>query len=158
MNTDSAEQLVDENAYPPHLEEVTVPDPGPGPYTRAELERRRELNEALAAAGDTDPDTFAGAAAGVEVEHVYAEAVEEYLGAATWVGALDRPFVVQARSIAKSLDAQLEETGQVQSALASTFDKVLVRLEARRPPATPPALDPAADGPEGTVSIFTQLR
>lgn len=89
---------------------------------------------------------------------LYAGAVEAYLGEATWLSAtLDAPFVVHARSIAKSLDAQLEDTGQVQSALASTFDKVLVRLEARRPAPTPAPTDPHAPSPDGTVSIFTQL-
>ena len=34
----------------------------------------------------------------------YADAVEEYLEAATWLGPADAPLKVHARSIAKSLD------------------------------------------------------
>lgn len=87
----------------------------------------------------------------------YTGAIRAYLEAATWLGVADLPFRVHAESIAKSLDVQLAKDGQVQSALASSFDKVMYRLEARRPPATPAPTDPAAPSADGTVSIFTQL-
>jgi len=76
---------------------------------------------------DTTPDPIT----------VYQDALTEYLAAATWLTAGDVVFKVHAQQIARSLDAQLTETGQVQSALASTFDKVLARIESRRP--KPPA-------------------
>ena len=87
----------------------------------------------------------------------YADAIAAYLEAATWLGVADLPFRVHAESIARSLDAQLAAGGQVQSALASSFDKVMYRLEARRPPAGPAPTDPAAPSPDGTTSIFTVL-
>lgn len=84
----------------------------------------------------------------------YSDAVEAYLDEADWLGVLDGPFVVQARSLARSLDRQLTVAGEVQSALASTFDKVFMRLEQRRPAPTKEPTDPHADGPSGTQSIF----
>lgn len=84
----------------------------------------------------------------------YAEAVEEYLDAQDWLTAVDAPFKVHARKIASSLDQQLARTGEVQSALASSFDKVLVRLEARRPPPAPRAPSLTDPGPMGEQSVF----
>ena len=85
----------------------------------------------------------------------YALAVEEYLAAADWLTVLEGPLKVHARSIANSLDRQLADRGEIQSALASSFDKVLVRLEARRP-APAGALPGLGDsGPMGEQSIFT---
>jgi hypothetical protein len=87
----------------------------------------------------------------------YTEATEAYLAAATWLEPLDAPFTVQARMIAKSLDRQLTNSGEVQSALASTYTKVLQQLDRRRPAPTAPPTDPAAPSSDGTASIFTVL-
>lgn len=87
----------------------------------------------------------------------YEVAVSEYLAAATWLVAGDAPFKVHARSIARSLDQQIASTGLVQSALAGSFDKVMVRLEARRPPAPAAPTDPHELGPGGTDSIFNHI-
>lgn len=88
----------------------------------------------------------------------YETAVVEFLDAADWLTALDAPLKVHARSVARSLDAQLRRDGVVQSALASSFDKVMVRLYDRRPAA--PAPDPlvAGVGPQGEASMFTLLE
>lgn len=88
----------------------------------------------------------------------YSDATEAYLRAATWLDPLaDAPFVVQARMVARSLDRQLNNTGEVQSALASTYSKALAALDRRRPAPEPDAPDPTADSADGTLSIFTQL-
>lgn len=87
----------------------------------------------------------------------YTTTIEAYLAAADWLTVLEGPLRVHARSIAKSLDSQLEKTGEIQSAMASSFDKVYARLEARRPPPAPVPTDPASPSPDGTASIFTQL-
>lgn len=88
----------------------------------------------------------------------YSEAIAEYLDGADWLNPiLDRPLMVHARSIAASLDKQMTAKGEIQSALASSFDKALMRLDARRP--KPPGIptDPAGDSPDGTRSIFSYL-
>ena len=64
----------------------------------------------------------------------YSAAVSEYLDGADWLDPiLDRPLMVHARSIAASLDLQMVRKGEIQSALAGSFDKALFRLDARRP-------------------------
>lgn len=86
----------------------------------------------------------------------YSVAIGEYIDAASWLTAADAPLKVHARSIAASLDKQMSRTGEIQSALASSFDKVLMRLDARRP--GPPPLDPLTEGtgPHGEKSLFSQ--
>lgn len=80
---------------------------------------------------------------------VYTDAIRDYLDAANWLVPADAPFRVHAQQVAASLDRQLTLKGEVQSALASSFDKCLVRLEARRP-------KPAPGEPQvpGQTSIF----
>lgn len=75
----------------------------------------------------------------------YSAAVAEYLDGADWLDPiLDRPLMVHARSIAASLDLQMTRKGEIQSALAGSFDKALFRLDARRPkPEAGPGGDPA---------------
>lgn len=89
----------------------------------------------------------------------YTDATEDYLeAAAAWLDVrADAPFIVQARMIAKSLDRQLTNSGEVQSALASTYTKVLQQLDRRRPAPTEPPTDPKAPSTDGTASIFTVL-
>lgn len=66
----------------------------------------------------------------------YSAAVAGYLDGADWLDEiLDAPLIVHARSIAASLDRQMESKGEIQSALAGSFDKALFRLDARRPKA-----------------------
>jgi len=93
---------------------------------------------------EVDPDTYVGA-------------VEVYLDAADWLTLADAPFKIHARKLAVSLDKQLAAKGEVQSALASTFAKVLGDLDKRRPgPPPAPKPDPLVDGvgPHGEASIF----
>lgn len=85
---------------------------------------------------------------------VYSEAIEEYIAGADWLTGLDAPLKVHARSLATSLDRQLTKTGEIQSALASSFDKVLMRLDARRPK---PAGVPGGPQLPGQGSIFDVL-
>lgn len=103
----------------------------------------------MTAQSEETPETVGG-----ERASPYADAVEEYLEAASWLTAADAPLKVHARSIAKSLDKQLAERDEIQSALASSFDKVLMRLDARRPPATRPPTDPLAPSDDGTPSML----
>jgi len=79
----------------------------------------------------------------------YRDAIEGYLSAAKHLDALDEPLKVHARALARSLDGQLNTKGEIQSALASSFDKVMMRLDARRP-------KPATEAPQmtGQTSIF----
>ncbi|WP_311209386.1 MULTISPECIES: hypothetical protein [unclassified Aeromicrobium] len=81
---------------------------------------------------------------------VYTDAIAEYLDAQTWLTAADAPLKVHAQQLARSLDQQLNAKGEIQSALASSFDKVMVRLDARRPKpvAGPQQLD-------GQLDIFS---
>lgn len=88
----------------------------------------------------------------------YTGAVTAYLDGAEWLTVLDAPLKVHALAIARSLDRQLAEKGEVQSALAGSFDKVMLRLDQRRPG---PARDPDplhANGPHGEASIFQLLE
>lgn len=88
----------------------------------------------------------------------YSAAIAEYLDGADWLDPImDRPLMVHARSIATSLDKQMAAKGEIQSALAGSFDKALLRLETRRPKPQGSGIDPHADSPDGTVSIFTHL-
>lgn len=64
---------------------------------------------------------------------VYTDAIATYLDAQTWLTPADAPLKVHAQQLAHSLDRQLTLKGEIQSALASSFDKVMVRLDARRP-------------------------
>lgn len=81
-----------------------------------------------------------------------------YLDQADWLDSvLDGPVVVHARSLAVSLDRQLAGKGEVQSALAGSFDKCLLRLNERRPKPGPAPTDPYEDSPDGTVSLFQHL-
>lgn len=80
----------------------------------------------------------------------YTEAVEAFLTGATWLDAMDLPLKVHARTLATSLDKQMREKGEIQSAMASSFDKVIARLSARRPP---PAPAPGSGIP-GQIDIF----
>lgn len=85
----------------------------------------------------------------------YVEAISAYLAAADWIDeTLDRPLVVHARSIAVSLDRQMAAKGEIQSALASSFDKALFRLEARRPKPEPA---PGRGGDPDQSDIFEFL-
>lgn len=106
-----------------------------------------ESGEVSAGAAPATPDPPA--------ERLYRDAVEEYLEAAEWLGPADAPLKVHARAIAGSLDRQLARSGEVQSALASSFDKVLLRLDRRRPPPSPAAPGLGDRGPMGEQSIFT---
>lgn len=85
----------------------------------------------------------------------YAQAVEAFLTEADWLTPLDRPLVVHARAIAKSLDRQMANAGELQSALASSFDKAMHRLYARRPAPTPAPPGLGDRGPMGEESVFT---
>lgn len=88
----------------------------------------------------------------------YSAAVTEYLDNAPWLTGADMPWKIHARKIAQTLDKQLREKGEVQSALASSFDKAMFRLDSRRPksPAEPsPSLNDS--GPMGEESIFSHL-
>ncbi|WP_311210901.1 MULTISPECIES: hypothetical protein [unclassified Aeromicrobium] len=82
----------------------------------------------------------------------YAGVVQTYLAEARWLTPADAPHKLHLRRIAASLDAQFGETGQVQSALASTFHKVLAELNKRRP-APPP--DPLAGQMPGQTDILS---
>lgn len=112
-------------------------------------EQQTETRESPAVDSDSPP-----ADPGMPPSSVYLDAIEEYLEAEDWLGPADAPLKVHARSIARSLDRQLDKNGEVQSALASSFDKVLLRLDRRRPPPAPrpPAL--GDDDGQGTPSMF----
>lgn len=103
------------------------------------------------------PDNPGGSDANppADVPGDYAEAVEEFLTACDWLTPLDRPLVVHARAIARSLDRQMSGNGELQSALASSFDKAMHRLYARRPAPTPPPPGLGDRGPMGEESVFT---
>lgn len=63
----------------------------------------------------------------------YEKEVKRFVKAAYWLQAEDQLMLLHLRTIAKSLDHQLEEDGAVQSALANTFGVTLRSLESRRP-------------------------
>lgn len=83
----------------------------------------------------------------------YVAATHAYLAEATWLTPADAPFRLHALNIARSLDLQMRTKGEVQSALASTYAKVLVLLDKRRPA---PTFDPMTQGtgPHGEASLF----
>lgn len=70
---------------------------------------------------------------------LYEKEVKRFLKAATWLGPSDSLMVTHLRTLAKSLDKQMEDDGCVQSALANTFGVTLRSLENRRPKNTGPA-------------------
>lgn len=118
------------------------------------------MTERLTEAPETaaDPAQTPAAPAGMPPGSLYQDSVEEYLEAAEWLTAADAPAKVNARAIARSLDSQLARTGEVQSALASMFDKALLRLDRRRPPPTPPPPGLGDDDGDGTPSMFETLE
>lgn len=83
---------------------------------------------------------------------VYTDAVTAYLDEATWLTLVDAPFKVHAQQIAKSLDRQLTRDGEVQSALASTFQRLLASLDKRRPAPSP---DPLAGQISGQTDLLS---
>lgn len=103
-----------------------------------------------------EPDPSESDPAGLDgpASTAYTDAIEEYLDAADWLKPLDGPMKVHVRALARSLDQQVTKTGEIQSALASSFDKAMMRLEARRP-----APMPVPGGPQipGQTSILDRL-
>lgn len=90
----------------------------------------------------------------IENDGPYSAAIAEYLDGAEWLDPImDRPLMVHARSIAASLDKQMAAKGEIQSALAGSFDKALFRLDARRPK---PAGE-AGGVPDGQTTVFDFL-
>lgn len=85
-------------------------------------------------------------------ELTYSGVVRTYLAEATWLTGADAPHKLHLQRIAASLDAQFGKTGEVQSALASTFNKTLTALDRRRP--APPA-DPMAGQMPGQTDILS---
>lgn len=90
--------------------------------------------------------------AGIAAFSTYVEAVTVYLADASWLTPADAPAALHLRRIASSLDKQFEDKGEVQSALASTFAKVLAGLDRRRP-APPP--DPLAGQLPGQTDLLS---
>ncbi|TNM61529.1 hypothetical protein FHN55_17015 [Streptomyces sp. NP160] len=60
----------------------------------------------------------------------YEKSVKRFLKTATWLTDADDPMVIHLKTIAQSLDKQLEQDGAVQSALANTFGVTWGRLKA----------------------------
>lgn len=80
---------------------------------------------------------------------LYQDGVADYLDVADWIEPADVITTIHLQQIARSLDAQLTKTGEVQSALASTFSKTIAALNARRPkPASAPS------GVPGQTDVF----
>lgn len=105
----------------------------------------------------TDPATTDDTStddAPIEPSTAYQDALAAYLDAADWLSPADVVFTVHAEQIARSLDAQLTAEAEVQSALASTFTRVMDKLEARRPKPTAPP------GPQvpGQSQVFDFLQ
>lgn len=65
----------------------------------------------------------------------YEREVKKFVRVADWLQADDALMLLHLRTIAQSLDAQLEDSGSIQSALANTFGVTLRSLEARKPKA-----------------------
>lgn len=63
----------------------------------------------------------------------YEKEVKKFVKVADWLQDDDQLMLLHLRTIAKSLDTQLEEDGAIQSALANTFGVTLRSLEARKP-------------------------
>lgn len=63
----------------------------------------------------------------------YEKEVKRFIKVADWLTEADSLGILHLRTIAKSLDKQVDEDGCVQSALANTFGVTLRSLEARRP-------------------------
>lgn len=83
----------------------------------------------------------------------YQDALATYLEAANWLTPADGIFQVNAEQIARTLDRQLTRTGEVQSALVSTFHKAMAILNTSRPrPAAP------AEGIRGQTQVFDFLE
>lgn len=101
-----------------------------------------------------EPDNFQ-----IDEDGAYLAAVEAFLDLADWLGPLDRPLIVHARALARSLDRQLASKGEVQSALAGSFDKCMFRLESRRPKPEPEESGPSLTdtGSFGEESIFSHF-
>lgn len=66
----------------------------------------------------------------------YEKEVKRFVKVAYWLEPADSLALLHLKTIAKSLDKQLDEDEAVQSALANTFGVTLRSLEARRPKAT----------------------
>lgn len=66
---------------------------------------------------------------------IYEKEVKKFIKAAHWLEASDQLMLLHLKTLAKSLDQQLEEDGAVQSALANTFGVTLRSLESRKPKA-----------------------
>lgn len=65
----------------------------------------------------------------------YEKEAKRFVKVATWLEDSDQLMVLHLKTIAKSLDNQLEADGSVQSALANTFGVTLRSLESRKPKA-----------------------
>ncbi len=65
----------------------------------------------------------------------YEREVKRFVKAASWLEASDDLALHHLKTIARSLDKQLEEDGRIQSALANVFGVTLRDLEKRRPKA-----------------------
>lgn len=64
---------------------------------------------------------------------IYEKEVKRFVKAAYWLDDTDDLALLHLRTIAKSLDKQLEDDGAIQSALANTFGVTLRSLENRKP-------------------------
>jgi len=87
-----------------------------------------------------------------DFDATYVAVVREYLDAATWLTAADAPHKLHLIRLAESLDRQMADKGEIQSALASTFNKTLSALDRRRP-APPP--DPMAGQLPGQTDLLS---
>lgn len=63
----------------------------------------------------------------------YEREVKKFIKVASWLEDSDGLALHHLKVIAKSLDAQLEKDGSIQSALANVFGVTLRDLEKRRP-------------------------
>ena len=66
---------------------------------------------------------------------MYEREVKKFLKAAHWLTPADQLMVTHLRTLARSLDKQLEDDGAIQSALSNTFGVTLRSLESRKPKA-----------------------
>lgn len=65
----------------------------------------------------------------------YEREVKRFVKAAHWLEESDQLMLLHLKTIAKSLDQQVQDDGGIQSALANTFGVTLRSLEARKPKA-----------------------